>query len=102
MSEMTPSSKTPVRNLQHPPSMDFNDRGFLTHFQSWKRAKSWHTSRKSPRRSRMTSSPKYNVSIDFENGGLLLKKLSKYKKRALNIFVRFFQGIFRLIEVLFN
>ena len=34
MSRMTPSSKYPVRNPQHPPSMDFEDGGFLTHFQS--------------------------------------------------------------------
>ena len=29
---MTLSSKTPVRNHQHPPSMDFKDGEFLTHF----------------------------------------------------------------------
>ena len=34
MSRMTPSSKYPVRNHQRPPSMDFEDRGFLTHFES--------------------------------------------------------------------
>ena len=32
MSTMTPSSKYQVRNPQHPPSMDFKDRGLLTHF----------------------------------------------------------------------
>ena len=32
MSRMTLSSKTPVRNLQPPPSIDFKDRGFLAHF----------------------------------------------------------------------
>ena len=29
MSRMTPTSKFPVRNHQHPPSIDFEDRGFL-------------------------------------------------------------------------
>ena len=34
MSRMTPTSKYPVRNPQHPPSMDFKDGEFLTHFYS--------------------------------------------------------------------
>ena len=32
MSRMAPSSKYSVRNHQRPPSMDFEDGGFLTHF----------------------------------------------------------------------
>ena len=33
MSRMIPSSKSPVRNYQHPPSMDLKEEGgFLTHF----------------------------------------------------------------------
>ena len=32
MSRMTPSSKSPVRNRQHPSSMDFKDERFMTHF----------------------------------------------------------------------
>ena len=61
----------------------------------------------------MTQSCKYMVrnnqhppSMDFKdgagNGGGLLKKLSKYEKRALKIFLSFFQGFLELIEVLFN
>ena len=47
MSRMTSSSKYPVRNHQHPSSMDFEDGRFLTHFQSCYRAEIWHTSQES-------------------------------------------------------
>ena len=43
MSWNTPSSHYLIRNHQHPPRMDFEDRGFLTD----SRAKIWHMSKKS-------------------------------------------------------
>ena len=44
---MTPSSKTPVRNHQCPPSLNIEDWGSLTHFYSCKGAEIRHKSKES-------------------------------------------------------
>ena len=85
MSRMTPSSKTPFRNLQHliiVLSIELKDRWFSTHFQSEWRAEIFSTSKESyimmindvkddPILKDSSQEPSTSSKYDFEDGGFL-------------------------------